>query len=118
MCILVSARLHATAAPDAPEPMIRTSTFSCIECPHVWPCTLATPAPRARRPRPSQAHVFPAESRLLAPVRHELFDLQFGKFIGLQKLMDFQARQLDREGGFVDGEGASYSADLQSGIDE
>src|ERR1700687_4281013 len=29
--ILVSARLHATAAPDAPEPMIRTSTLSCIE---------------------------------------------------------------------------------------
>jgi len=27
---LVSARLQATAAPDAPEPMIRTSTLSCI----------------------------------------------------------------------------------------
>ena len=29
----VSARLHATAAPDAPEPMIRTSTLSCMEPP-------------------------------------------------------------------------------------
>ena len=28
MCILVSARLHATAAPEAPAPMIRTSTGS------------------------------------------------------------------------------------------
>jgi hypothetical protein len=28
MCILVSARLHATAAPDAPEPIISTSTGS------------------------------------------------------------------------------------------
>ena len=30
MCILVSARLQATAAPDAPAPMISTSTFSFI----------------------------------------------------------------------------------------
>src|SRR5580658_5445112 len=30
MRIFVSARLHATAAPDAPEPMISTSTFSFI----------------------------------------------------------------------------------------
>lgn len=30
MCILVSARLQATAAPDAPAPMIRTSTGSCL----------------------------------------------------------------------------------------
>ena len=29
--ILVSARLQATAAPDAPEPMIRTSTLSSID---------------------------------------------------------------------------------------
>ena len=28
MCIRVSARLQATAAPDAPEPMISTSTIS------------------------------------------------------------------------------------------
>src|SRR5437868_4506665 len=28
MRIFVSARLHATAAPEAPEPMTRTSTFS------------------------------------------------------------------------------------------
>src|ERR1700712_4218249 len=28
MRIFVSARLHAAAAPEAPEPMIRTSTFS------------------------------------------------------------------------------------------
>jgi hypothetical protein len=27
---LVSARLHATAAPEAPAPMIRTSTGSCF----------------------------------------------------------------------------------------
>jgi hypothetical protein len=30
MCILVSARLQATAAPDAPAPMISTSTGSVI----------------------------------------------------------------------------------------
>src|ERR1700742_2365641 len=30
MCILVSARLQATAAPEAPAPMIRTSTGSFI----------------------------------------------------------------------------------------
>src|SRR5258705_13600076 len=30
MCILVSARLDATAAPDAPAPMISTSTGSCF----------------------------------------------------------------------------------------
>ena len=34
MRIFVSARLQATAAPDAPEPMIRTSTFSLV-C-RVW----------------------------------------------------------------------------------
>src|SRR5258707_4290899 len=33
MCILVSARLHATAAPDAPAPIIRTSTGSFIVVP-------------------------------------------------------------------------------------
>src|SRR5690349_23991082 len=30
MCILVSAKLQATAAPEAPAPMIRTSTLSGI----------------------------------------------------------------------------------------
>ena len=30
MCIFVSARLHATAAPDAPAPIIRTSTGGLI----------------------------------------------------------------------------------------
>src|ERR1700761_7153508 len=30
MCILVLARLQATAAPEAPAPAIRTSTGSCI----------------------------------------------------------------------------------------
>src|SRR5580698_4449674 len=33
MCILVSARLQATAAPDAPAPTIRTSTLSSISVP-------------------------------------------------------------------------------------
>jgi len=33
ICILVSARLQATAAPDAPAPMIRTSTGSFIQVP-------------------------------------------------------------------------------------
>src|SRR5580704_14819830 len=49
MCIFVSAKLHATAAPDAPAPMIKTSTGSFMP-------VLSEPAqhdrgraPRARR---------------------------------------------------------------------
>jgi hypothetical protein len=37
ICILVSASDHATAAPEAPAPMIRTSTGSFIAIPLVIP---------------------------------------------------------------------------------
>src|SRR5438128_325846 len=48
MCILVSARLHATAAPEAPAPMIRTSTGSFIPVPSVIPGWSEGPDPESR----------------------------------------------------------------------
>src|ERR1700746_1102973 len=49
MCIFVSARLHATAAPDAPAPMINTSTGSLI------PVSLSIATYRASTPGQARA---------------------------------------------------------------
>src|SRR6185437_12556648 len=50
MRILVSARLQATAAPEAPEPMMRTSTFSCgtVSGPAMSTGSLTIVAPQRR----------------------------------------------------------------------
>src|SRR6478672_4223699 len=56
--------------------------------------------------------------RLFAPIGRELFDLQVGKFVEFQKLVDLQAGQFDREGRFVAGERAGNSVDHQPGSDE
>ena len=63
MRILVSARLQATAAPDAPEPMISTSTMSLRFAVHVrwsghratWACACARGRAATSRPAPACA---------------------------------------------------------------
>src|SRR4051794_2821929 len=52
MCIFVSARLHATAAPDAPAPIIKTSTESFMPA---FPLPCATCLDRLRRCNASPA---------------------------------------------------------------